>query len=619
MNGERPVPGVGPAPQRLGDGGPDMSPTAENVTAGVGGMRLRGLNVRTVRDHARIVRDAGLTAMEGEIVGVVGESGSGKTTLAHALLGYARPGTEITSGKLHLRGEAVDLSDWSAASGLRGRVMAYIPQDASQALNPAIRIKSAVGEMASVHGADATEARIRDLFEEVGLPITDEFVRRFPHQISGGQQHRVSIAVGLACRPPIVVLDEPTTGLDVITQARLVAQLLAIRAELNVTMIYISHDLSVVAEIADRVNVMYAGRIVESAATPTLLSAPQHPYTRGLLASVPDHRSRRPVQAMPGIAPGVGELEGGCSFAPRCACCTDDCTTAVPELVAKGQTLVRCVHPGGQAPRGKARALAADRPGAAADAIVRVTGLWAEYRSPVGRATAVADVSFTVRRGSCLALVGESGSGKTTTARVMAGLHPTAGGSVEFDGAQLSDRRTRSQRRLIQIVLQSPFEALNPRLTVESSLARPGRLLRGLGAAQAREEAKSKLAMVRLPARVAGRYPSELSGGERQRVSIARALMAEPLLMVCDEVTSALDVSVQAAVLELLADLREELGLSLLFITHDLGVVSEVAEEVAIMRQGRICEAGAVKTVLAHPTNEYTLALLDAAPKVKGS
>jgi len=627
---------------------------------------------------AAIIEGVSLELAAGDILGLVGESGSGKTTTARSLFGYADRGVSRQSGQITVAGEQLDTAD--SLRRARGRLLSYVPQNPGTSLNPSLRVLAAIEDMLSAHAAESGPrsgrgAAAAGLLDRVGLPADGQFGRRFPHQLSGGQQQRVCIAIALACDPPVVVLDEPTTGLDVLTQDRILAELVRLRDERGAAMLYITHDLAVVGQIASRIAVMYAGRIVEQGPARQILSAPRHPYTRGLVASTPDHLRPRVLEAMPGIAVGVGDRPAGCAFAPRCGQRTDRCETELPELAEiSGRHLVRCfewrstpaVAPGppitaspvaradpatpaapaadlamagGTAPVADGVLVADGNLVAGAGADVRVAGpaaseagsgqailavehLSAEYRGRGARHVAARDVSFTLAEGGCVALVGESGSGKTTIARSIAGLHPPASGRILLAGQELpgrAQRRTTQQRRRVGIVFQNPAEALNPRHTVAAAIARPARLLRGLDSGAAQAEVDRLLDAVRLPARVARRYPGELSGGERQRVAIARALASGPEVLICDEVTSALDVSVQAAVLELLRELRRELSVAILFITHDLGVVAAVAERVLVLRGGIICEQGITAQVLGAAQHEYTRRLLAAAPSLSVS
>ncbi len=511
-------------------------------------LHAEGLTVELPGGRAA-VDNVSVTVGPGEILGLVGESGSGKTTLALALLGYARPGCRIVAGSVEVAGTRLTGLDETEARRRRGRVISYVPQDPAAALNPSLRIGDAVGDVAEEHVGGSRRGHVLEALGRVHLPPGAAFARRYPHELSGGQQQRVTIATALVCEPAAVVMDEPTTGLDVVTQARILEEVERLRSERGIAVVYVSHDLAVVASIADRVAVMYEGRIVEEGDATQVITRPQHEYTQRLVASIPQLLERRPVRSDAGTA------------------------------------------------------------------ILTVDGLGAAH----GRVPVVDDVSFELERGACLAIVGESGSGKTTIARCVAGLHAPSAGAIRLDGEQLAPRarsRTRHQRRRLQIVFQNPYDSLNPRRRIRDEIARPARLLRGISAGDADAEVALLLERVRLPSRLAGRFPGELSGGERQRVAIARALAAGPELLVCDEITSALDVSVQAAVLEVIQELRAELGLSLLFISHDLAVVGTVADDVLVLESGCVRERGSTAQVLSSPQDDYTRRLLEAAPSL---
>jgi peptide/nickel transport system ATP-binding protein len=596
-----------------------MASTTSQLTSPDPVVEVRGLRVETDAGDA-IVEDLSLSLGSGETLGVVGESGSGKTTAVLALLGHAQAGARIAKGEISVAGESLAVGDEKSARKLRGRLVSYVPQNPGTALNPSLRIGDAIAEMirSEANGSQSTEA-IGERLSGVGLPGDSEFQRRYPHQLSGGQQQRVCIAIALVCGPPVVVLDEPTTGLDVITQATILSELQRVRSEQGVAMVYVSHDLAVVAGIADRIAVFYAGRIVEEGPTEQIICHPRHPYTRGLLLSLPDHLKPRVLTAMPGVSVGVGGRPRGCSFAARCPVKISRCEEAMPDLLPVGEGhSARCI-----------RAAEVKDPEAAplperplrdtTHPLLAVKSLVAEHRGRSGSVIAAQDISFELARGECVGLVGESGSGKTTIARAIAGLHPISGGTILLDGEplpSLAAKRSPAQRQRVQMIFQNPADALNPRHTVQTTIARPAQLLRKLGSAEALKEVDGLLDLVRLPKRTAHRYPTELSGGERQRVGIARALAAHPDVIICDEITSALDVSVQAAVLKLLGELRSDLGLSLLFITHDLGVVATIADRTLVLDRGLICEAGSTATVLDKAVNGYTQRLLEAAPSI---
>ncbi|PYC16669.1 dipeptide ABC transporter ATP-binding protein [Pseudomonas mosselii] len=554
----------------------------------------------------------------GEIVGLVGESGSGKTTLATALLRHARRGARIVSGRVEVAGQSLLELAGEALRQARGGLVGYVAQDPATALNPALRIGRLLRETLLAHQprtpAEDLRRRIAQTLLDVGLPDNDAFLKRFPHQLSGGQQQRVMLALAFVLRPRLIVLDEPTTALDVTTQAHVLATLKRLCRSQGVAALYVTHDLAVVRDLVDRVLVMYAGRLVEVAGREALFTRPAHPYTRALLAAIPDVARRQPLQAIAGHAPAPGQRPHGCAFAPRCPLRRAECVVIEPGLVRlEGGQQVACLLPH-QVPldvsdQMPVAALAAP----SGPVLLEVQALDVAYDRQV-----LFDVSLRVGAGECLALVGESGSGKTSLARAIAGLGENVHGQLRYAGQALAvaaRQRDGEVRRQIQYVFQNPYRALNPRHTVLQTLATPLAHFFGVRGAEARRRVEAALARVALPASVAELYPHSLSGGERQRVAIARALVCEPRLLVCDEITSALDVSVQASILELLSQLRAE-GLAVLFVTHDLGVVRAIADRVLVLRQGRVVEQGTVEGVLDRPREAYTQALLAHSPSV---
>lgn len=564
-----------------------------------------------------IVEHVDLAVGPGEVLGIVGESGSGKTTTGQALCGYFSHGTRVEDGVLAFRGEMYDLNTTTTLKRLRGGVVAFVPQDPGSSLVPSMRIGVAITEMRRQQGLTTDEARIADLLHSVGLSNGREFQRRYPHQLSGGQQQRVCLAIALSCEPEVLILDEPTTGLDVVTQAGILRLITQITRERQMRIVYVSHDIPVVASVADQLVVMYAGEVVESGRTELVLAAPRHPYTRALIEAVPDHRRRSSLPALRGTVRPPSDRPDECLLADRCDLARPECRSGRPPLVDVGDDRQsRCL-----------RWLVLDPPRLAAErpqvlrrdqtSLLDVTGLTASHRMAGHRNVVLDDVTLSVGAGECVALLGESGSGKTTLARCVAGLHAPDDGQISILGtpaASESKRRSTEHRRALQIVFQNPRAALNPRHTVLQTLRRPARLLRGMGVAEATEEAQRLVELVRLPSSVLERLPNELSGGERQRVSIARALVADPRVIICDEVTSALDVSVQAGVLNLIRGLADDLGLGTLFITHDLGVVASVADRVLVLRDGAITRQGSAADVLAVGPDPYTNSLLTAAP-----
>jgi peptide/nickel transport system ATP-binding protein len=591
-------------------------------------VEIAGLRIGFAGSSFDIVDEIDFQIEQAEVVGLVGESGSGKTTVGLALLGYCRRGGRIESGSITIAGRDMLALDAVKLNAARGHTVAYIPQDPSAALNPALRIGLQLEEMLAVHqpGLDDAQRRTRvlEMLEEVKLPAETAFLQRYPHQLSGGQQQRVALAMAFACRPAVIVLDEPTTGLDVTTQAHVLETVRTLCRQYGVAALYVSHDLAVVASLADRVLVMYAGRIVESGPTRALFREPAHPYTRRLMAAIPDMRGRRKLAGIPGHAPSPTRRTPGCTFAPRCAYATSECRAVFPPVEAvAARHSVRCWHharlrtQGGVVPENEAEAASKPTP-TPVGALLAVHNLHAWYGShPV-----LHDVSIALDAGECMAVVGESGSGKTTLARCVAGLHPTFSGDVALAGETLKAQareRPRALRRAIQYVFQNPYASLNPRRTVGQTVARPLYVLFDLERREARERVVAHLERVALSSALIDRYPDQLSGGERQRVAVARALAAEPQVLVCDEITSALDVSVQAALIELLAELQRSMNLGLLFITHNLALIRTIADRVAVMSAGRIVESDAVESVFASPKADYTRELLANTPSLNAT
>ncbi|HEU4423199.1 MAG TPA: ABC transporter ATP-binding protein [Pilimelia sp.] len=599
-----------------------MNPTLATAPAGIDGtdpgrptVWVRGLRVAGVPSDAAIVEQVDLELRPGEVVGLVGESGSGKTTLGLALLAYYNRGTRRTAGHVLLGGIDLCVLPQREVRRLRGRRIAYIPQSPASALNPALRIGTQLRECPQAASGPAREARIHEVLREVALPDTAEFLRRYPHQLSGGQQQRVAIAMAFVGRPDLIVLDEPTTGLDVTTQKHVLRTVRELCQAYACAAVYISHDMAVVAELADRIAVMYSGRIVEVGPAKAVLRSPRHPYTTRLLMAVPDLDGRRQTRGIPGHAPSPLNRPPGCAFAPRCPLAIDRCRTEVPAAVTPGRAdhEVSCFRAGEERLRITERRdpPVSDR----LDTALEVRDLAARY----GSRRVLKGVQLALPRGHCTALLGESGSGKTTLSRCIAGLHGQYDGDVFLDGERLpriSFQRTVEQRRRVQYVFQNPYESLNPRKTVRELVLGPARVLLG-HLPDPEAVVVSALEQAALRPDLANRYPDQLSGGERQRVAIARALAARPDVLVCDEVTSALDVSVQSAIVELLARLQHEMKLALLFVTHDIALVRNVAQSVAVLERGRIVEHGPVPPVFARPGHDYTRALLADTPRFR--
>jgi peptide/nickel transport system ATP-binding protein len=588
-------------------------------------LKVEDLRVEVEGRGVDIVDEVSFEISAGEVLGLVGESGSGKTTVGLALLGHARRGARIDSGCVTIDG--VDVLQLSAADlrRLRGRIVSYVPQDPGAALNPALRIGAQLEEALAAHdfGASREErsVRLEEMLDEVLLPSDRAFLERYPHQLSGGQQQRVGLAMAFACRPRVIVLDEPTTGLDVTTQAHVLDTVRSLCDAHGVAALYVTHDLAVVATLADRVAVMYAGRLVEIGPKRALFEYSAHPYTRCLIDAVPELSGSHALEGIPGTAPRPGQRPAACFFAPRCTYAAGQCHEVAPPLTDAGPShWVRC-HLHAQVLGGSARKPAPERPSISAPSSTPLLALQ-QVDAWYGSRQVVFDVGLSIEPGGCLALVGESGSGKTTVARCVSGLHRSFTGEVRFAGEAIAHharRRNRETLRQIQYVFQSPYSSLNPRKTVGQIVAQPLEVFFEQTRAERHAATVRALDRASISASVIDRYPHELSGGERQRVAIARALVAEPAFLVCDEITSALDVSVQAAIVDLLATLRREMEIGLLFVTHNLALIRTIADEVAVMSQGRIVEFGRVDDVLDSPSDDYTKMLLASTPTMEAA
>lgn len=570
-------------------------------------LKASGLTVER-SDGAPIIEDVSLSLGSGEVMGIVGESGSGKSTLALALLAYARRGVRIAGGSVRVADTDILELDTADLRKARREVVAYVAQDPGAALNPMLTLGSLLTE--GLNGGKAEKvARAREILRKVGLPDDEAFLQRRPRQLSGGQQQRIAIAMAVIARPKLIILDEPTTGLDVSTRAKVLDLIRQLCISDNLTAIYVSHDLAVIANVADHVTVMYGGQVVEQGRMEEVLATPRHPYTRALLDAVPSLQARQALRPIRGRVPAVGEAPRGCIFSDRCDYTVEACDTR-PALRLVGATQVRCVRPE-LAETFEVRPQAvdhSDRQVANNAAVLQAEGVNAFY----GHRQILFDVGLKVEPGRCLAVVGESGSGKSTLSRCLIGLHGNVSGQLTLDGKPLPlgvGERDRRSRQRLQYIFQNPNASLNPRRTIGASLAAAlagDPEMRGSRSATAIAGA---LERVGISPELATRYPSELSGGQRQRVAIARALVANPAVLLCDEVTSSLDVSVQASVIELLRSLLAD-GLGMLFVTHDLAVVRNIADTVAVLSGGRVVEQGEAHRVLGTPSHPYTQSLL---------
>ncbi|ADV14231.1 dipeptide ABC transporter ATP-binding protein [Mesorhizobium ciceri] len=581
---------------------------------------------RVAGRNRAVLRNLSLTIGQGEAYGLVGESGCGKSTVALTVVRYLPRNGSITGGTISLDGQNVMKLDAEALRRARAESVSMVYQDPGKALNPSIRVGrqlTEIFELGGISGQAATDRAIA-MLNRVRISDPMSVMQRYPHQLSGGMQQRVAIAMALANDPSMLILDEPTTGLDATVEAEVLNLIAQLRQELSASILFISHNLAVVSNMCDRVGVLYAGMLVEEGPTEVVFNDPRHPYTVALLRCLPRGGQRKDqgrLDTIPGFLPGIGADIKGCAFADRCALADDRCRSELPPLYDLGGRLSRCFH------HDKAQALpratpsdVAPVPRAAAAPVLRVTGLNKTYASHGHALRAVKDVSLDLRPGETLGLVGESGSGKTTFARLLLGLvPPDAGGTIELEGKALAPRlenRSDDQIKAMQIVFQNPDSALNRSHSIRHLIGRALKRLAGLSGKALEARLNDLVRSVRLTDRHLAVKPRQLSGGLKQRVAIARAFAGDPRIVVCDEPTSALDVSVQAAILNLLADLQSKEDVSYIFISHDLAVVRYLSDKIAVLYLGRIMELGPSEEVFSGPHHPYTEALLSAVPKL---
>ena len=598
---------------------------------------------RTADEPLRAVDGVSFRIERGETLGLVGESGCGKSLTGLSIMRLVpAPSGYIAGGEIRFEGEDVLAMDVTQRRELRGGKVGMIFQEPMTSLNPVLSLGRQLCEALHQHRkitkAEAAEQAIEAL-RLVGMPDAEERLSQYPHQLSGGMQQRVMIAMALICEPQLLIADEPTTALDVTVEAQILDLLRGLQQDLGMAMLFITHDLAVVAEIASRVAVMYAGRIVETAPAAEIFGegAKRHPYTELLLRCRPGRSKRdQHLETIQGTVPSPGEYGEGCRFAGRCPQVLPRCEGTKPPLVevGDGHSIACHLYVEHETPSLTVNSEALDRSGTREEApdvpLLCAEGLTKYFpirkgvlQRVVGHVKAVDGVDLTVARGRTVALVGESGCGKTTLGKTLIRLLPPTGGSVRYDGhdlTSLGDRELRNLRRRVQFVFQDPYSSLNPRMRVRE-IVEEGILVHGIGdgALDRRDRVDSLLANVGLPRSAAECYPHEFSGGQRQRIGIARALAVEPEFIVCDEPTSALDVSVQAQILNLLSDLQDRLGLTYLFITHDLSVVEYIPDEVAVMYLGRIVERAPTEQLFDGPLHPYTQALLSAVPSADPS
>ena len=613
--------------------------TAPDRAAGPGGTADSGpaLTVENMDVTYRVrgqdrpaLRDISFQIAKRESYGLVGESGSGKSTVALALTRYLPKNGRVSAGAVSINGIDPMALGEAALRELRARTVSMVYQEPGRALNPSIKVGRQVAEVYEIAGLARAAAleRAEAMLRKVQISDPGRVMQRYPHQLSGGMAQRAVIAMALAAEPSLLILDEPTTALDATVEAEVLDLVSALRAEFDTSVLFISHNLAVIAKMCDRVGVLYAGELIEEGIAQDVFEQPRHPYTVGLLRCIPRRGQRKDhgrLDTIPGFLPPPGHMVTECIFAARCPIAEERCHTAAPPAFAVGPLhSSRCyLHDRTpDLPRNTPVDVELPAPRDAAEPIVRLAGLSKTFSSGGENFQALAGIDLNLELGETLGLVGESGSGKTTLARALLGLiAPDDGSGVEFDGQPLGDdarRRTRDQLKALQIVFQNPDSALNRRHTVRRLISRPLTRLAGLSGQQLRERLADLVRSVRLEERHLALRPSQLSGGLKQRVAIARAFGGGPRIVVCDEPTSALDVSVQAAILNLLVDLQAKEQVTYLFISHDLGLVRYLSDRIAVLYLGRIMEIGPAEAVFDGPHHPYTEALLSAVPSLDG-
>ena len=594
-------------------------------------LKINNLNAK-IEDKS-ILNGFSLEIKPGEVHAIMGPNGSGKSTLALAMMGYVKQGLYTIKGECLFKSSNLLEMKNKDLEQIRGRKIAMIPQNAGQSLTPNLKIGYQIDEALILHtnfNKFERDKKISELLNKVRLPSPETMAFRYPHELSGGQQQRVAVAMALAGKPDLLLLDEPTTGLDVTTQAHVLELLKFIAKDTGTSMVYVSHDLGAIAQVSDRIIVMYAGEIVLEGPARSILKSPIHPYTYGLLKSIPKLSLSGLPDSMPGSQPQPGNIGRGCSFYDRCEIAEDKCKKNSPglEYISELQTSVRCFNYKNLKKLDDQVDSLTQKKNIKKNVneILNLTDVSISYAKQkfldqiLNKITdtnpTVKDINIEVKKGETIALVGESGSGKSTILKSIAGLLKTKDGKIKFENDRVlsSDLKKRDSNdlRAIQLIFQNPDESLNPNHTVEQILSQPLKLYFSLAGDELKKKVAELLNKVRLGEFYMTRYPRQLSGGEKQRVAVARAFAAKPDIILCDEVTSALDVSVQAAVLNLLQTLKEDFGTTYIFVSHDLAVVRAISDRVAVLYQGRLCEIGPSKNVYQFPSHPYTEVLLGA-------
>ena len=595
------------------------------------------LSVKDLRTEFRM-RTANVVAVDGvsfdiaagECVGLVGESGCGKTTIGTSIMRLLPNTGHIIGGSVELDGVDLATLPEEQMRSVRGNQIAFIPQDPMTSLNPTMTIGRQIAEGYVLHKGVSREEGIKraiEVLKLVEMPRPEERINQYPHELSGGLRQRVIIAMALVCEPKVLIADEPTTALDVTIQAQILDLIDRLRKELKMAVLLITHDMGVIAGRTDRVVVMYAGKKAESATTKDIFAGMRHPYTQALMNTVPklEDVSFR-LQSIPGLPPDLSKEIVGCRFAPRCEFATDKCRSTEPEIEGKSDHEFACFHPvKGIGKDDRVKVKNAQRDITQAKTLLEITNLEKLYpvrggsviRRKVGNVNAISNISLSIVEGESYGLVGESGCGKTTTGKLITGLEKPTNGEIKFEGSVLNSLKgaeARLARRNVQMMFQDPYSSLDPRQTVGSILEEPFKIQNEGTSADRKKMVADLLDQVGISPSASLRYPHEFSGGQRQRIGLARALALKPKLLIADEPVSALDVSIQAQILNLIKDLQAELGLSLVMISHDLGVIRYMSDTVGVMYLGKLVEEGPSDEIYREPIHPYTRGLLDAVP-----
>ena len=597
-------------------------------------LRVDSLTVEYDTDEGALqaLRDVSLDISLGETYGLAGESGSGKSTLALSILRYLGKNGEITSGALEFDGESLlDLSSRELRA-IRGNRVAHVPQDPKKSLNPSVRAGEQIAETIRLHQdvrKKEAKQRVYDLLEQMNIPDPEYNYKRYPHELSGGMQQRILLAMALSCSPELLILDEPTTGLDVTTEAKILDLIKELKDEYNTSILLITHDLGVISEVADRIGILYAGEMMEEGHVEDVFTDPAHPYTQGLLAAIPEVGVEKQLAPIPGRIPDLTDIPSGCVFADRCEFAEEQCRNGpidVESIPEEKRHAVRCRRWETARIDPIAAEYGVQEANEQGEKILEVHNLQKNFGSPTffqryfgdfHPVKAVSGVDFDIHESETLAIVGESGCGKSTLASCLVRLLTPTGGTVRFRGkdiASLEDDELNDYHSDVGILFQNPDSTLNPQKTIYKSVSRPLKLFTEMDETERQNRVAEVLEEVGLDAEYASRYPHELSGGEKQRVGIARAFISNPSFVVLDEPVSALDVSVQASILDLLASLRDEYGTSYLLISHDLSVVNYISDRIGVMYLGELVELGRREDVFAPPYHPYTRALISSIP-----